>query len=159
MDGSDAARVQRGLTARPHQISAGLLAIVGAIFHAFCWTVLLVLPYFPLIGKRHRQKRVVTDRRVWVRRSFRQGRRFVPSVAAAFVGPPDEDPTVLDSAILQRARARAQFEGEAPAPRSRAGEPCSGMPRPISARSASSTHSITKKIMGSLSGVHAGIDH
>jgi hypothetical protein len=37
-------------------ISAGLLAIVGAIFYAFCWAVLMLLPYFPLIGKRHRHK-------------------------------------------------------------------------------------------------------
>ena len=36
---------------------AGLLAVVGALFYGFCWSVLLVMRFFPAIGKRHRHQR------------------------------------------------------------------------------------------------------
>ena len=35
-------------------IIAGLVAIVGALFYSFCWTMLSVVRFFPAIGKRHR---------------------------------------------------------------------------------------------------------
>jgi hypothetical protein len=38
-------------------IIAGLLAAVGAAFYALAWIALMVVPFFPAIGKRHRHRR------------------------------------------------------------------------------------------------------
>jgi hypothetical protein len=38
-------------------IIAGLVAGVGALFYAFCWTLLCVVRLFPVIGRRHRRTR------------------------------------------------------------------------------------------------------
>ena len=38
-------------------IIAGLMAVVALLFYAFCWTILLVLRFVPVIGRRHRHPR------------------------------------------------------------------------------------------------------
>ena len=37
-------------------IIAGLVAVVGALFYGFCWSVLSIVRFFPAIGKRHRHQ-------------------------------------------------------------------------------------------------------
>ena len=38
-------------------IIAGLMAAVGLLLYAFCWTILLLLRFVPVIGRRHRHTR------------------------------------------------------------------------------------------------------
>jgi hypothetical protein len=38
-------------------IIVGLLAAVAAVMYAFCWTVLLLVRFVPVIGRRHRHPR------------------------------------------------------------------------------------------------------
>jgi len=38
-------------------IIAGLMTVVALGLYAFCWTVLLLLQFVPVIGKRHRHPR------------------------------------------------------------------------------------------------------
>jgi hypothetical protein len=38
-------------------IIAGLLAVVATLWFGFCWTVLLLLRFVPVIGRRHRHPR------------------------------------------------------------------------------------------------------
>jgi hypothetical protein len=36
---------------------AGLVALVGALLYAFSWTVLSLVRFFPVIGRKHRHQR------------------------------------------------------------------------------------------------------
>ena len=38
-------------------IIAGLVAMIGALFYGFCWSVLSVVRFFPVIGRRHKHAR------------------------------------------------------------------------------------------------------
>jgi membrane protein required for beta-lactamase induction len=38
-------------------IIAGLLAVMATLWFGFCWTVLLLLRFVPVIGRRHRHTR------------------------------------------------------------------------------------------------------
>jgi hypothetical protein len=38
-------------------IIVGLLAVVAAVMYGFCWTVLLLVRFVPVIGRRHRHPR------------------------------------------------------------------------------------------------------
>jgi hypothetical protein len=38
-------------------IIAGLMAVVALLLYAFCWTLLLLLRFVPVIGRKHRHPR------------------------------------------------------------------------------------------------------
>ena len=38
-------------------IIAALIAVVGALLYGFSWTVLLLVRFFPVIGKRYKHER------------------------------------------------------------------------------------------------------
>jgi hypothetical protein len=38
-------------------IIAALIAAVGAVLYGFSWTVLLLVRFFPIIGKRHKHEK------------------------------------------------------------------------------------------------------
>jgi hypothetical protein len=38
-------------------IIAGLMAIVAALFYGFCWAILTLVTFFPVIGRKHRHAR------------------------------------------------------------------------------------------------------
>jgi hypothetical protein len=38
-------------------IIAGLMATVAALFYSFCWALLLLVQFFPVIGRKHRHAR------------------------------------------------------------------------------------------------------
>jgi hypothetical protein len=37
-------------------IIAALLAVVGATMYGFCWALLCLVRFFPIIGRRHRHR-------------------------------------------------------------------------------------------------------
>ena len=49
-------------------IIAGLVAAVGALFYGLCWILLIVVRFFPVIGRRKRHDR-------WTELTSRSGRR------------------------------------------------------------------------------------
>jgi hypothetical protein len=49
-------------------IIVGLMAIMAGLFYGFCWAMLTLVAFFPVIGKKHRHAR-------WDELTKRSGRR------------------------------------------------------------------------------------